>query len=150
MLTETKHASDSGSSPQPSDSDATRMPLIKRGALIVTGLFFVGLGAIGVFLPGIPTAGPLILASICLTKSSPRLERILVRSRFFAPFHKYLDRQTPIPASAKLFAIAVMWISIAASCLPLLAAGSASYGLMIALVVAGGIGTVVIARLRRP
>ncbi len=121
----------------------------KRLILLIAGLFFVFLGAIGVLLPGIPTAGPLMLASICLTKSCPWLEKKLVRSRFFAPFHKYLDRTEPMPLRAKIIAISIMWISILASSAILLTSGSVSTWIVALIVLAGVIGTVVISRIGR-
>ncbi len=122
---------------------------IKRYFLMVTGLFFVALGAVGVILPGIPTAGPLILASICLTKSCPWLEQKLVRSRYFAAFHKYLDGNAGMPLKARVTAIGIMWVSIAASCALLFSSGKIAMWLIAVMVLAGVIGSVVISRYGR-
>ncbi|MCP4887800.1 MAG: DUF454 domain-containing protein, partial [Planctomycetaceae bacterium] len=80
--TESKHKpidpNDGALSAAPTKSPRTErreLGAIRRFLLGLLGLLLVLLAAIGVVLPGIPTTGPLILASICLTKSSPRLER---------------------------------------------------------------------------
>ncbi|MGI9517429.1 MAG: YbaN family protein [Pirellulaceae bacterium] len=122
---------------------------LKRYFLMVTGLFFVAFGAVGVILPGIPTAGPLILASICLTKSCPWLEQKLVRSRYFAAFHQYLDGNVEMPMKARLTAIGIMWVSIITSCALLFSSGQIANWLIGLIVLAGVVGTVVISRYGR-
>jgi len=53
---------------------------IKRGLLIVIGCIGVVFGAIGAILPLIPAFPFLLLATICFTKSSKRLNDWLVLS----------------------------------------------------------------------
>ncbi len=128
---------------------STELGAIRRFFLGVLGLLLVLLAAIGVVLPGIPTTGPLILASICLTKSSPRLERMLVRSRFFAPFHRYLDGEAEMPWRAKVIAIGMMWTAIMLSSLYLWRFQGGPIWLVSLIVASGFVGTVVISRFRR-
>ena len=84
---------------------ATSVGLVKRYLLAGLGIFFVGLGALGVFLPGIPTVGPLLLASFFFTKSFPALEQRLIRNQFFARFLPYLDGSHEMPLRAKIITI---------------------------------------------
>ena len=134
-----------------SDSHATSTELrgLRRWAVAGLGLLLVFIAAIGVVLPGIPTTGPLILASICLTKSCPWLEQRLVRSRFFAPFHRYLDGEAEMPLKARVVAIAMMWTAIFLSSFYLMNSRGGPVWLVGLIVAAGVIGTVVITRIRR-
>lgn len=52
--------------------------MIKRHLFLAAGLASVGLGAIGVFLPLLPTVPFLILAAFCFARSSPKLEARLM------------------------------------------------------------------------
>jgi len=119
---------------------------LRRMLLMLAGLFFVFLAAIGVILPGIPATGPLILASICLTKSCPWLEDRLVRSRFFAPFHRYLDGNAHMPLKARMIAMAMMWTAITISSVVLVRSGQVGDWVVALVLLSGLIGTVVIAR----
>jgi uncharacterized protein len=121
----------------------------KRYLLAAIGIGFVGLGAIGAILPGIPTVGPLLVASFCFSKSCPWLEKRLIRNRFFARFIGYLDGNEVISLRMRFGTIATMWASIGFSFLALYAIGQYNIVLVVSLVVAGLIGTVVIARFRR-
>ena len=88
---------------EPKENDATR-----RAFFAVLGVVFVAIAAVGVFLPLIPTVGPLILASVFLTKASPALERRLVRNRLFARYLHYLDGTKELSTRARLTSIALM------------------------------------------
>ena len=136
----------------PAPAESPNWSLSERGKnylLVATGIVFVGLGAIGAFLPGIPTVGPLLVASFCFSKSCPWLERRLIRNRFFARFHSYLDGDEKMTLRTRLATIATMWASIGISLLFLYAASQASVVLVAIIVVAGLIGTWFIARFRR-
>ncbi len=134
----------------------------RRWLLALLGLFCVGLAAIGVVIPGMPTTVFLIAATWLFTRSCPWLEEKLVRHRFFAPFHAYLDPETPMPRRARIAALVAMWTAITVSAVLLghgapdggaLAGGTSSGGTLLAvraaMVAAGLVGTVVILRARR-
>jgi len=116
-----------------------------RWLLAAAGMLCVGLAAVGVVLPGMPTTIFLILATWCFTRSCPWLEERLVRAPIFRPFQQYLEPGAPMPRRARVLALAAMWVAIGASTLALDA------GLLLAaiLVSAGVAGTVVILSIRR-
>jgi len=87
----------------------------RRLLLAAAGIVCVGLAALGVFLPGLPTTVFLIAATYLFTRSCPWMEERLIRNRFFAPFLGYLDRSTPMPMRAKLATIVIMWFFVATS-----------------------------------
>jgi len=134
---------DTGESEQLS---STSVGLVKRYVLAALGVLFVGVGAIGVFLPGIPTVGPLLLASFLFTKSFPALEQRLIRNKFFARFLPYLDGSHEMPMRAKIITIGIMWSSIALSLVLFWSSSRAPMWLIGTLIVAGLIGTLFILR----
>ncbi len=119
---------------------------VKRSILAALGVFCVFLAGIGVLLPGIPTVGPLLLASLFFTKSCPALEQRLIRNRFFARYLPFLDGSEEMTAKAKLATIFTMWLSIAISCAILYFTGAGGVWLIAIIVAAGIVGTIFIWR----
>ena len=122
---------------------------LKRYTHATIGLLFVVVAAVGAVLPGIPTVGPLMLASFFLLKSSPALEKRLVRNRFFAKYLAYIDGTTPMTNRMRISSILMMRLSISISAAVSMAAGNIKFWLIGILVTAGLIGTVFIWRYRR-
>lgn len=92
-----------------------RNPAI-RFALLAVGWLCVALGVIGIFLPVLPTTPFLLLAAACFVRSSKRFYLWLVLHPRLGPWVRdYLDGQG-IPRKAKVYAIGLMWASIALSC----------------------------------
>jgi uncharacterized membrane protein YbaN (DUF454 family) len=92
-----------------------RNPLI-RYALLAIGWLSVVLGAIGIFLPVLPTTPFLLLAAACFMRSSERFYLWLVNHRQLGPWIvDYLEGQG-IPLKGKVYAISLMWLSIGISC----------------------------------
>lgn len=96
----------------------------RRLALAFAGVVCVGLAALGVVVPGLPTTVFLIAATYLFSRSCPWLEERLIRTRFFAPFLGYLDGSAAMPWRSKLITMAVMWGFVGAS-VWFLATGSA-------------------------
>lgn len=86
-----------------------------RLLLAAAGVVCVGLAALGVFVPGLPTTIFLILATYLFTRSCPWLEERLIRNRLFAPFLGYLTGSTPMPMKAKLATMCIMWAFVTLS-----------------------------------
>ena len=66
-------------------------PKMKRYLYIIFGLVAVGLGALGVVLPGLPTTPFLLLASWLFYRSSPRLQQWLLASwlgKYIRSYHR--------------------------------------------------------------
>jgi uncharacterized membrane protein YbaN (DUF454 family) len=117
--------------------------------MVVSGVFFVGLAAVGAFLPGIPTVGPLLLGSYLLTKSFPALEQRLVRNHFFARYLHYLDGSSVMPTKTRISSIVLMWCSIAFSISLIYWTSGGPLWLMVLIAIAGVVGTVFIWQFRR-
>lgn len=109
------------------------------------GLVCVGLGAVGVVVPGLPTTVFLMIACWAFAKSCPPLERWVLGTRLFAPYSRYLDGRTPMPRRAKAIAIGLMWTSVSVS-VWVLVGREASVWVHLAVIVSALVGTVFIAR----
>lgn len=86
-----------------------------RWALASVGVVSVGVGALGVFVPGLPTTVFLIIASWCFARSCPWLEERLIRVPLFRPFLRFLEPGTVMPMRARVIALAMMWAAISIS-----------------------------------
>jgi uncharacterized protein len=128
---------------------ATSAAKVRRYLLASVGIFFVLLGGVGVFVPGLPTTGPLLVASWCLAKSCPWLEQRLIRNRFFGPYLQYLDGTRPMSRRQRWIAIGTMWLFVSASSILLWRTGTGGVYLPAGVVLLGLIGTVAIWRFRR-
>ncbi|MDR2900657.1 MAG: YbaN family protein [Treponema sp.] len=79
------------------------------------GLLCLGLGTVGAFLPVLPTTPFVILAGICFSVSSPKMNAIIQRSKFFGPYIENYRNKTGVPLSAKITSIISMWLLLAIS-----------------------------------
>lgn len=97
------------------DNTRFRDRRLQRWLLAGFGIVLVGVGGVGVFLPGLPTTIFLLGASWCFARSCPWLEERLIRVPLFRPFLGYLDNGAAMPRSAVVTTLVIMWIAIAAS-----------------------------------
>jgi hypothetical protein len=97
--------------------DTTHPPnrRLQRWLLAGLGVALVGIGAVGVFLPGLPTTIFLLGASWCFARSCPWLEERLIRVPLFRPFLGYLDSGAAMPRRTVVTTLVIMWIAITAS-----------------------------------
>jgi uncharacterized membrane protein YbaN (DUF454 family) len=88
---------------------------LARHFYLAAGLLCVALGAIGAFLPVLPTVPFLLLAVFCFARSRPEwAERLYAHPRYGPPLREWRDRKA-ISRKAKLSALAVMAVSAAIS-----------------------------------
>ncbi|MFH0931814.1 MAG: YbaN family protein, partial [Candidatus Zixiibacteriota bacterium] len=78
-----------------------------RGALIITGTFFVGLGVLGIFLPLLPTTPFLLLAAACYARSSKRFYNWLLNNRWFGSYIKDYKEGKGVPSKVKAISISL-------------------------------------------
>lgn len=121
----------------------------RRWLLAALGVVCVGLGAVGVVVPGLPTTVFLIAASYLFTRSCPWLEDRLIRVRWFRPYLPYLDGRRPMPRRARWIAIGLMWSAVSVSLLVTAVADRLQLWFTVTLVSAAAVGTWVIFRIRR-
>ncbi|MFC4272496.1 DUF454 family protein [Sneathiella chungangensis] len=83
----------------------------KKFMLLMIGWFFVILGAIGLFLPVLPTTPFLLIALWAFSQSSERFHYWLYNHRTFGPPLQEWSKYGVIPLRAKIMAIATMTVS---------------------------------------
>lgn len=120
----------------------------RRWALASCGLACLGMGTLGIFLPGLPTTVFLIAACACFTKSCPPMERWVREQAIFRPYARYLDRDAVMPRRARVISISMMWTAILISSLLFWKRDALTIAGPI-LLAAGVLGTVFICRFRR-
>lgn len=74
---------------------------------LILGLLSLALGILGIFLPGLPTTPFLLLASYSFIKSSPRLHKWLLNSRFGDNIRKY-EENPGLHKRTKVYIIILM------------------------------------------
>ncbi len=81
-----------------------------RYILIILGIIATSLGAIGVFVPGLPTTPFILLASWLFYKSSPRLREKLHAS-WLGKYIKNYERQGGLSVKGKITAISLILLA---------------------------------------
>ena len=118
-------------------------PARRRLLWIPVGLLCVGLGGLGIVLPGLPSTIFFIGAAAAFSKSSPRLEAWVLQLRGVGPLVRDYRAGLGMPRRAKVIAIAMMWTAILVSALVV-----DRPAVRLAVVVLGVAGTVTIVRVR--
>ena len=100
----------------------------------------VGLGALGVVVPGLPTTPFILLASWLFYRSSPRLQQWLLRS-WLGKYIRGYQRRGGMTATQKAGAVGVMTVMVLLSTFVFIPAGSVA---RIIVPVAGAVGALTV------
>jgi len=84
-----------------------------RWALFIFGWINIGIGAVGIVVPGLPTTIFLIIALWAFSKSSDRFQSWLWNHPRFGPNVRHWHNHRVIPVRAKILAVAMMISSLA-------------------------------------
>ncbi len=92
------------------------MKIVKQWAIsrliyIIPGFLFLGLGIIGIVVPGLPTTPFVLLAAGLFAKSSPRLYQWLLENRTFGPIIHHWQNERRIPRKAKRTALIMIAVA---------------------------------------
>jgi hypothetical protein len=114
------------------------MTLLKA-VLIVLGTLSLGVGLVGIFIPGLPTTPFLLLTAGLYMRSSGKLYQAIVTSPRFGPYIQDFQRRKGLTRSGKVYAISMMWIMILVSGLFFMG----TLGGLLTLFAAGAVGTLI-------
>jgi uncharacterized protein len=81
---------------------------MRRLVFLTCGFVAVGLGTVGIVVPGLPTTGFFVLAAACFARSSPRFERWVLDLPGVGPMVRDHRAGLGMPRRAKVVAIAMM------------------------------------------
>ena len=81
---------------------------LSRALWAALGLTFVGVGGLGVVVPGLPTTPFLLLAAACFARSSPRLYAWLLRNPTFGPLIEDFRAGRGVSMRVKVTALSMM------------------------------------------
>ena len=84
------------------------MTPVRRIGLIVAGLVSLAIGAVGIFVPLLPTTPLVLLAAFCFANSSERLHQWLLDHNVFGPLIDNWRRYGAISRNAKVMSVVSM------------------------------------------
>jgi len=85
---------------------------IKNILLTIMGVVFMGLGALGIVTPGLPTTPFVLLAAVCFSAGNRRIYGWMQRNRFLGPYIENYRTKQGIKRSWKIGSIAFLWIKL--------------------------------------
>ena len=88
---------------------------MKRAIFLGLGSLFALFGAVGIFLPLLPTTPFLLLAAFFYARSSARFYDWLVNNRWLGPYIRAYRSGEGLPLSRKLSAMLLLWTAIGIS-----------------------------------
>ena len=88
---------------------------VKRVIYLVIGTLALFLGALGIFLPVLPTTPFVILAAACYLRSSKRMHAWILQSRLFGETIENFQAGRGLKRATKIRAIVLMWATISIS-----------------------------------
>lgn len=86
-----------------------------RLLLLLTGSISLGIGVLGIFVPGLPTTIFLLGAAACYVKSSDKMYSWLLRHRIFGSYIRTYRTHRAMPFKSKVIALVMMWVMIGLS-----------------------------------
>jgi len=85
---------------------------VLKPILLVVGTISLILGAIGIFLPILPTTPFLLLSAACYVRSSERMYNWLLGNGWFGKYIKNYREGRGIPLKTKIIAVTLLWVGI--------------------------------------
>ena len=88
---------------------------LKKAIFTVAGTISLGLGAVGLFLPILPTTPLLLLSAACYYKGSERMHRWLLNNKLFGSYIRNYKEGKGISQMGKILTLFLLWITISYS-----------------------------------
>ena len=91
------------------------MTSIRKLLWISLGTIFLILGVIGIFVPLIPTTGPLLASAACYMRGSQRWYNWLINNRYLGSYIRNFRDKRGMPLRAKVVTLVILWPTLAVS-----------------------------------
>lgn len=104
------------------------------------GLILLGIGGIGVVVPGLPTFMFWVFASLCFGKSCPALQRWIYRRPHFGPMVEQFVKDRTLSRTSKRRALIGMWLGMSGSMLVIAYTGGPAW-VLLAIALSGIVAT---------
>ena len=85
---------------------------VKNLILVALGFIFVGLGAVGVAVPVLPTTPFILLAAVCFSASNRKFYDWLQKDRVFGQYIENYRTKQGISLGLKIASIAFLWAGL--------------------------------------
>ena len=89
----------------------------KKVILVILGTISLGIGIIGIFVPGLPTTAFLLLTAALYMRSSDKLYQKLLQNKYLGPYIREFQENKGMTKRTKIHAIGTMWFMISISCI---------------------------------
>jgi uncharacterized membrane protein YbaN (DUF454 family) len=87
-------------------------PNVKKYALLTLGFLALAVGAVGIFMPILPTTPFVICAAACFGASSPKLARRLENNRFFGEYIRNYRDKSGISRKTRIRGLVFLWTAL--------------------------------------
>jgi uncharacterized membrane protein YbaN (DUF454 family) len=84
----------------------------RKWLYISAGLISLGVGAVGVFVPLLPTTPFLLLAAACFLRSSDRFYQWLMNHRIFGNYIRNYREHRAMSLPSKILVLTLLWITM--------------------------------------
>jgi len=118
--------------------------MISKLLFITIGSIFLGLGALGIVIPGLPATPFLILAAVFYLRGSSRLHHWIRHHRIFGKYLNIYQKNKAMTLQSKITALAMMWTMILISSFLLIENPMVRW----IILATGVIGTIIIIQIR--
>jgi uncharacterized membrane protein YbaN (DUF454 family) len=85
---------------------------VLRWILVVSGIIFVGVGVLGMFLPLLPTTIFFLLAAWCFARSSRKFYHWLHNNKLFGKYLTAYRQGDGMTLISKVISLGILWLSI--------------------------------------
>jgi uncharacterized membrane protein YbaN (DUF454 family) len=88
---------------------------LRRILLNIAGFLAIGLGAVGIFLPLLPTTPFVLLAAGCFASANPKMYKWLVKSKYFGEYIRNFREKKGISTQTRVRALIFLWLTLSLS-----------------------------------
>ncbi|MCK9324859.1 MAG: YbaN family protein [Bacteroidales bacterium] len=86
--------------------------MVRKPLWIIAGSLFLGLGVLGIFVPGLPTTPFLLLAAGCYLRGSDRLYQRLINHPRLGRYIQEWQETKGLSRKVKMRSLLLMWVMI--------------------------------------